>query len=238
MSENLLLVFELIGTVAFAASGAMVGLSKKMDIFGIAVLGIVTSVGGGIIRDLVLGNTPPATFQNPVYALVAIFVSLIIFIPAVRRFLFKKQSIYEKTIVVAANTKILHKQMIDILNDNQTDVIGKIGIVGRIDQDRSILFSAEIVDYLLTNGIEVQIEKRLAKKIIELKENPKLEEIIRKTKQTYPQMANHLENIDFNIDYEKIYFARFDILRKAYERSALYFSEDRKGRWGSCWVVG
>ena len=97
LSENLLLVFELIGTVAFAASGAMVGLSKKMDIFGIAVLGIVTSVGGGIIRDLVLGNTPPATFQNPVYALVAIFVSLIIFIPAVRRFLFKKQSIYEKT---------------------------------------------------------------------------------------------------------------------------------------------
>ena len=97
MSENLLLVFELIGTVAFAASGAMVGLSKKMDIFGIAVLGIVTSVGGGIIRDLVLGNTPPATFQNPVYALVAIFVSLIILIPAVRRFLFKKQSIYEKT---------------------------------------------------------------------------------------------------------------------------------------------
>ena len=98
LSENLLLVFELIGTVAFAASGAMVGLSKKMDIFGIAVLGIVTSVGGGIIRDLVLGNTPPATFQNPVYALVAIFVSLIIFIPAVRRFLFKKQSIYEKTL--------------------------------------------------------------------------------------------------------------------------------------------
>ena len=48
MSENLLLVFELIGTVAFAASGAMVGISKKMDIFGITVLGIVTSVGGGV----------------------------------------------------------------------------------------------------------------------------------------------------------------------------------------------
>lgn len=119
-------------------------------------------------------------------------------------------SIYEKTIVVAANRKILHKQMIDILNDNQTDVIGKVGIVGRIDQDRSILFSAEIADYLLTNGIEVQIEKRLAKKIIELKENPKLEEIIRKTKQKYPEMANHLEDIDFNIDYEKISRSTFD----------------------------
>ncbi|WP_405276750.1 bifunctional NADP phosphatase/NAD kinase [Methanobrevibacter sp.] len=119
-------------------------------------------------------------------------------------------SIYEKTIVVAANTKILHKQMIDILNDNETDVIGKIGIVGRIDQDRSILFSAEIIDYLLTNGREVQIEERLAKKIIELKENPKLDEIIKKTKETYPEMSDYLENIDFNIDYEKLSRNTFD----------------------------
>ena len=92
-------MFELIGTIAFAASGAMVGLSKKMDIFGVAVLGLVTAVGGGVIRDSVLGLTPPATFQNPVYALVAIFVSLILFVPAVRRFLFKKQGIYEKTML-------------------------------------------------------------------------------------------------------------------------------------------
>ena len=119
-------------------------------------------------------------------------------------------SIYEKTIVVAANTKILHKQMIDILNDNETDVIGKIGIVGRIDQDRSILFSAEIIDYLLTNGREVQIEERLAKKIIGLKENPKLDEIIKKTKETYPEMSGYLENIDFNIDYEKLSRNTFD----------------------------
>ena len=119
-------------------------------------------------------------------------------------------SIYEKTIVVAANTKILHKQMIDILNDNETDVIGKIGIVGRIDQDRSILFSAEIIDYLLTNGREVQIEERLAKKIIGLKENPKLDEIIKKTKETYPEMSGYLENIDFNVDYEKLSRNTFD----------------------------
>lgn len=99
MSEKLLFIFELIGTIAFAASGAMVGLSKKMDIFGVAVLGLVTAVGGGVIRDIVLGLTPPATFQNPVYALVAIFVSLILFVPAVRRFLFKNQGIYEKTML-------------------------------------------------------------------------------------------------------------------------------------------
>lgn len=95
MSENLLLIFELIGTVAFAVSGAIIGLSKKMDIFGVVTLGLVTSVGGGVIRDLILGNTPPATFQKPVYALVAIGVSVIIFIPAVRKFLFRKQKVYD-----------------------------------------------------------------------------------------------------------------------------------------------
>ena len=72
MTNTILLVFELIGTVAFAASGAIVALSKKMDIFGVVTLGVVTAVGGGVIRDLVLGHTPPATFQNPLYALVAI----------------------------------------------------------------------------------------------------------------------------------------------------------------------
>lgn len=95
MSETLLLIFELIGTVAFAASGAIVALSKKMDIFGVITLGIVTAVGGGVCRDLILGLTPPATFQNPVYALVALGVSLVMFIPAVRRVLFKKHRLYD-----------------------------------------------------------------------------------------------------------------------------------------------
>ncbi len=95
MSPGLLLFLEIIGTVAFAASGATVGIAKKMDLFGVVTLGVVTSVGGGIIRDLVLGLTPPATFKNPIYALVAIVSSVIIFIPAVRKFLFKKQQVYD-----------------------------------------------------------------------------------------------------------------------------------------------
>ena len=99
MSENLLLLFELIGTVAFSVSGAMVALSKKMDIFGVAVLGLVTAVGGGVIRDLVLGITPPKTFQNPIYAAVAIATSLIIFIPAVRHFLSGKE-VYDKIMLL------------------------------------------------------------------------------------------------------------------------------------------
>lgn len=100
MSSTIMLVFELIGTVAFAASGAIVALSKRMDVFGVVTLGVVTSVGGGVIRDLILGNTPPATFRNPLYALVAIAVSVIIFIPAVRRVLFHKPRVYEIVMLV------------------------------------------------------------------------------------------------------------------------------------------
>ncbi len=100
MSETMLLIFELIGTVAFAASGAITGITKKMDILGVATLGIVTAVGGGVIRDIILGITPPATFSNPIYAIVALTVSVIIFIPAVHRFLFKNYRIYELIMLI------------------------------------------------------------------------------------------------------------------------------------------
>lgn len=113
-------------------------------------------------------------------------------------------SIYEKTIVVAANNREMHKQIIDILNNNQADVIGKIGIISRIDQDKPILFSAKIIDHILTNGCEVVIEKELAQKLTEIKQNPNLEKIIKETQETYPKIANMLDDIDFNIDYEKL----------------------------------
>lgn len=113
-------------------------------------------------------------------------------------------SIYEKTIVVAANNKIMHKQIIDILNNNQADVIGKIGIISRIDKKVPILFTAKLIDFILTNGCEVVIEKRLSEKLIELKDNPKLDKIIQDTKDLYPEIADMLDDIDFNIDYEKL----------------------------------
>lgn len=55
MQEIITFIMEIIGTIAFAASGAMVGVGRRMDIFGVCVLGVVTSVGGGMIRDIVLG---------------------------------------------------------------------------------------------------------------------------------------------------------------------------------------
>ena len=100
MPEKLLLAFEILGTMAFASSGAITALAKKMDIFGVVVLALVTAVGGGVVRDLILGITPPQTFNTPIYALVAIVVAVVVFIPAVRRFLFKNHRIYERAMLI------------------------------------------------------------------------------------------------------------------------------------------
>ncbi|MCI8645196.1 MAG: trimeric intracellular cation channel family protein [Firmicutes bacterium] len=75
-----LMVLEIIGTVSFAVSGAITGLKKGMDVFGITVLGATTAVGGGIMRDILLGITPPAAFRDPRYMIIAIVSSVLIFI--------------------------------------------------------------------------------------------------------------------------------------------------------------
>ena len=81
---QILFALEIMGTIAFAVSGAIVGIQKKMDIFGVCILGLTASVGGGILRDLILNITPPAAFQNPAFAVTAILVSILLFIPSVR----------------------------------------------------------------------------------------------------------------------------------------------------------
>lgn len=84
--ENIFIyAIELIGTIAFAASGAMVAINKKMDMFGVAMLGVFTAVGGGIVRDLLIGDTPPWALKNPIFTVLAIIVSLIAFLPSVRK---------------------------------------------------------------------------------------------------------------------------------------------------------
>lgn len=70
---------EIIGTIAFALSGAMVGIEKRFDIFGIIVLAVSTAVGGGAIRDTMLGRTPPNMFIEPIYASIAIVAAIIVF---------------------------------------------------------------------------------------------------------------------------------------------------------------
>ena len=71
--------FEIAGTIAFAISGALVGISRRMDIFGILVLALSTAIGGGIIRDVLVGNIPPNSFKTSLYIVLTTVITFIIF---------------------------------------------------------------------------------------------------------------------------------------------------------------
>ena len=99
--ETITFILEMIGTVAFAASGALVGSEQKMDIFGVTVLGVITAVGGGMIRDVTLGIIPPGVFQKPVYAAVAVLTSvLVFFLLYFKRELLEGNVTYDKVMLV------------------------------------------------------------------------------------------------------------------------------------------
>ena len=71
------LFLEILGTVAFAISGTVVGINHKLDIFGILVMSVITAVGGGIFRDLLLGATPPTALKSPFFIVISIIASIV-----------------------------------------------------------------------------------------------------------------------------------------------------------------
>lgn len=110
-------IMEMIGTIAFAASGAMVGIRKKMDIFGVCVLGFVTACGGGMVRDLILGITPPNVFRNPDYALVAVCTSLIVF-----------AVVYAKRDLMSGSFKIIYDRVMLIMDTIGLAIFTVVGV--------------------------------------------------------------------------------------------------------------
>ena len=80
--ENTMFVLELIGAAAFAISGAMAAIKRKADIFGVVFLGVITALGGGVIRDVLIGQLPPKMFISYAYLLASLLVSLIVFFDA------------------------------------------------------------------------------------------------------------------------------------------------------------
>lgn len=77
---TLLYVLDMTGTAAFAASGAWAGVRREMDLFGVLVLGMVTAIGGGTLRDILLGDTPPFCLKDENYLWLSLSVSLLIFL--------------------------------------------------------------------------------------------------------------------------------------------------------------
>ncbi len=72
--------FELTGTIAFACSGAMIAIKNRLDYFGVVVLGITTACGGGMLRDLIIGRTPPSLFTNSTNVVIAFWVVSLLFL--------------------------------------------------------------------------------------------------------------------------------------------------------------
>ena len=77
LAEDLWRLFDIIGTLAFAVSGTLVGISRRMDIFGISVLALATAVGGGMVRDMLVGITPPMALRNTTNFLLSVGVALL-----------------------------------------------------------------------------------------------------------------------------------------------------------------
>ncbi len=75
-------ILVMVGTVAFAVSGALVAIDANLDIFGVCFVGAITATGGGIMRDLFLGIHPPTSFTDWKIPVTALGVSVLVFVIA------------------------------------------------------------------------------------------------------------------------------------------------------------
>ena len=65
--EKIYLTVDILGTVAFAISGVLVAMEKRLDLFGVGIIALVTAIGGGTLRDLLIGHTPVTWTTTPLY---------------------------------------------------------------------------------------------------------------------------------------------------------------------------
>lgn len=82
------LVIDVLGTIAFAVSGVLVAMDKKLDLFGVLIIAFVTALGGGTLRDFLIGNTPVGWMTTPVYliTITATVAGAILFVNQLRYF--------------------------------------------------------------------------------------------------------------------------------------------------------
>lgn len=76
----MLYILDLFGTAVFAITGALMGVHKKLDLFGVIVVGFVTAVGGGTLRDVILGQTPVFWLKDLNYLIVILVGATLTFI--------------------------------------------------------------------------------------------------------------------------------------------------------------
>ena len=82
MTEQVIHVFDLFGTAVFAVTGALCGVHHRLDLLGVVVFGCTVGVGGGMLRDVIIGAVPVAALKNMSYLIICIISALIVFLIA------------------------------------------------------------------------------------------------------------------------------------------------------------
>lgn len=84
---------DILGTVAFAISGVLVAMEKRLDLFGVLIIGFVTAIGGGTLRDLLIGNTPVVWMRDLTYVS-TVFITVVLGIIFVNQLRYVRKSLF------------------------------------------------------------------------------------------------------------------------------------------------
>ena len=91
---------EIMGIISFSAAGAMIAIDKETDLFGVIILSGITCFGGGLTRDIIVGDGLPAFFDMPVELTISVATALVIFLAAA---IFKNEYVREEESVNKIN---------------------------------------------------------------------------------------------------------------------------------------
>jgi uncharacterized membrane protein YeiH len=144
-------MFDLLGTFSFAVSGAFSAIKKKMDVFGVLVVALFTAVGGGTVRDLLIGKGPVIWLLDMNYLYVTIFSVFTVFL--MRKHLYK----YTQPLFLFDSLGIATCTVIGV---QKTMALGMSPVVAIIMGTVSAVFGGIIRD-LLCNEIPLVLQREI-----------------------------------------------------------------------------
>ena len=106
---EILSFMEIVGTIAFAITGALTAIKKDLDYYGICFLAVITAVGGGIIRDLIIDRDLPVSVDNPVYVIISLVTALVVIL------FYKKSCVWRVLLLGVMPWDWQHLQLLELM---------------------------------------------------------------------------------------------------------------------------
>ncbi len=141
--EQIIYALDLFGVAVFAISGSLAAGKKRMDIFGVIVLGLVTALGGGTLRDILLNSGPVFWIENRIYLLIGIVTSGLTFVFVQRLSLSKRSLLFPDALGLAVFTLIGAAKTLSVTNSGSLAIVmgTMTGVAGGMIRD---VLSAEV----------------------------------------------------------------------------------------------